>query len=1241
MPEQHLLPIALPRGRSGNTGFLTVYYAPRLKQAVPNGLMDYPEWMHWPDTLNSLTIQLRLGDSATSVWVTPTAVGISPDPDKWTNTFRGATPIKPHRFIDWSQTPLLPVPTSDFTEAVLDLYASIAANYPTNPPPGNDLLGVPDAAVLSSDALDAVVSSVEPMEMEGEKQLEEPRDPEWDFHEYVSMLGAHPEVLRHLGLAVEYEFQFPGAFGDPVSAMVRTNYEGLYGGNGAREVRVVTRTTKDFFAESSPFYREQDGGFLQLEVQKAYLSILDSYSTAGRLNQLGERVTDSDGSLPALTTRALTLVRPDLLAAFLNRTTRQNDIESAIYDQLYAGGGPVEIYAEDQCIGYHIDVLHLSDLSGGTWRSLFERQTDANGYQFLHDPTLNLTPDPDEGWTQTILVTEIDEQFPSPNPDQDFPIQPYALRRLDDQLYRWDGWSGAVRPPGSALDGTSGDVAETGPDVPDTNAWVQFAANYVVVPGTLPRLRFGETYQMRARCVDLAGNAMDLAAKSPAGTETKPETFGRLEPIAAPFVVRRAPRPVPGVGDEAVSVVLLSDYDIDDSKVEGQERLMFPGAVGQELCELHDVPNGGADPASYAVLADRSARAPADQWSVDPVSGEPVAEGNTRQNVAYLSDPFIERLRAYHYGEFQEYLAGLTGVWPAVTSSRLEVVAGAGSTEVNPDPTTELRFYVEKADILPVDLSYAPPVGEIDKFGLWHRISGADPDALRTTIERGGHWMFSARRPIRLIHAVRRPLLAPRVETWSHTRQNDSTGITITTTLQAERRSTGRVTLRARWTDLVDDVSQPGPAPRDGAAWLGRFTTPRDVNSLQYTIDGHRAELGDTKRHAATIDVEAFSSFSSYFTEERVVEVERAPIVVDERGFAKGTVVVRYGKEAAEAKLGIDYNIDENSGTLKRTRNSALKLGSDVTVRYVPLPVSRTSDEFAPFEVVFPNTATPPRPLVESVIPAFARARSKADHVTHDGRVVRVYLKRPWNLTGDGEALAVLVERSPGPVSNATRLGRDPIVTGASALPPVSVGALTNAYATVENYDGVHDLAMHTVVYDEASGRWFADIAVDTDVYRPFLQLVIARYQADSIPGRHLGPPVTLEPSRLGVSRSVTLTQTGDGYDVVVAGVEHAGIPADADSKTFAQNEVTATLQEADSNIADADLRWLTDLDVAVLQRAAGPDGTTWSGHVVAQPSGAPQRLVIEESEPALFGGETPDLVGSVIYTEVMELPAS
>ncbi|MCP4245846.1 MAG: hypothetical protein GY778_02250, partial [bacterium] len=183
-----------------------------------------------------------------------------------------------------------------------------------------------------------------------------------------------------------------------------------------------------------------------------------------------------------------------------------------------------------------------------------------------------------------------------------------------------------------------------------------------------------------------------------------------------PSVIRRTGRPVPGVGDEAVTVVLLSDYDIDDAKVESRERLMFPGRVGPDLCELHSEPNGGADPASYGLLADRDARAPEDQWSVDPSTGEPVAAGEPRQAVAYLADPYIGDLRTYRYGQGGgEYLAHLTGTWPEFTSARLEVIAGSGSTVVNPDATTELRFFVEKADIVVVDLSYAPLADEIHK----------------------------------------------------------------------------------------------------------------------------------------------------------------------------------------------------------------------------------------------------------------------------------------------------------------------------------------------------------------------------------------------------------------------------------------------------------------------------------------------------------------------------------------------
>ena len=79
-----------------------------------------------------------------------------------------------------------------------------------------------------------------------------------------------------------------------------------------------------------------------------------------------------------------------------------------------------------------------------------------------------------------------------------------------------------------------------------------------------------------------------------------------------------------------------------------------------------------------------------------------------------------------------------------------------------------------------------------------------------------------------------------------------------------------------------------------------------------------------------------------------------------------------------------------------------------MTVRYVALPISRVSTENGRDDVpmLLPNTAVPPPPVVAEVIPSFAQS---ADG-TRSGQVLRVYLDRPWLVTGDGEQLAVILD---------------------------------------------------------------------------------------------------------------------------------------------------------------------------------------------------------------------------------------
>ena len=677
---------------------------------------------------------------------------------------------------------------------------------------------------------------------------------------------------------------------------------------------------------------------------------------------------------------------------------------------------------------------------------------------------------------------------------------------------------------------------------------------------------------------------------------------------------------------------------------------MFPARVGQDLCELHGQPNGGVDATSYRLLATRDAREPDDPWETDAVTGEPIAGGRRRQLLRYLSDPFVGRLRAFHHGEAAEHLATIGGAWPAVNSARIDVVAGEAPTETNPDDATELRIAVAKADIHSVDLSYAPAEGGVEEFGLWHQLGATDQATLRPAIENGAHWMFSARAPLQLVHAVRRPLLPPQVVTtpdvtWTASREVGSTGVTFSTTVEIERRSTERLTLAARWVDLVDDLRADGPEPRRGGAPLGRFLTPRDTQSEpRFDIVDQRAELGDTRRHAATIDLEAFSSFSAYFTEERTGAISLRPTVIDRRGFAKATVSVT-AADGTAASEGTDYAVDYAAGKIAAIRGGRFVDGDEVTVRYVPLPVSRTSDEpgLEPFEFVFLSTKAPPPPNVVDVVPAFARQRTPVaggEDVTHDGNVVRIYLARPWNVSGDGERLAVLVERSAGDVPAATCVGRDPIVTGRTTA--LDASAFTRSTAVVESPDGVHDLAVHDVQYDADSRRWFADLVVETPMYRPFLRLVLARYQADSVAGQQLSPIVTLDPIRLGVNRTVRVRAGSGGtdeFDVTVSGPDHGGMTADDGTATLLTNELVVVHQRADAAIADADLRWRIDVSTAELPRVSTNGVSTWSATIAAPADGTPRRLVIEEREPALTGLVDPAVGGEIVYTDTVELP--
>ena len=221
MPVNHLLPFALPHGRKGTTGQLTVYFSPRLKESAR--LRRYSEWVDWPRTLRDLTLDVRVN----GVDASPRQVGVRASSAVWRAVFSRETPVQAHRFIDFTDTPLLPMASSDFSEAILELYLSMARLHPDGPPAGADLIAMATAAGLDlgvgdrpkSDSLAEAAAYRAPME--DAVDVDEPIEaPEFDFHASVSLLGHHPELLRHLGLAVDLEVDLPA---DPQQVTVSVN----------------------------------------------------------------------------------------------------------------------------------------------------------------------------------------------------------------------------------------------------------------------------------------------------------------------------------------------------------------------------------------------------------------------------------------------------------------------------------------------------------------------------------------------------------------------------------------------------------------------------------------------------------------------------------------------------------------------------------------------------------------------------------------------------------------------------------------------------------------------------------------------------------------------------------------------------------------------------------------------------------------------------------------------------------
>ena len=785
-----------------------------------------------------------------------------------------------------------------------------------------------------------------------------------------------------------------------------------------------------------------------------------------------------------------------------------------------------------------------------------------------------------------------------------------------------------------------------------------------------------------------------------AETVTAPRAFLRWDPVAPPALV---PRALYSEGESVRVLVIRSTVTQDPATLEVEvadsldlaQRHLAPPKTSQTQAELHgafdpiigETPTPASLRAALAVALrengsffDLDVASPDTPGGRDPVSGvalvtEPTAAGPLRtlplpageapaagqyvvHNVdelvlPYLPDPLARGVSIVFpdarlfpalptpfgiEGFTADYLVDARG-WPFVESYRLTLGSGPAA----------------RVDVADRVLAFALPAGTVQRarigsslhqralrmLGVWRSF----PTAITSNVGvaeaalDGYLWALTPSQPLRLVHAVPRPVEAPRPVTFRAERQWGATDTAFVGSVHLHGASTEQLSAEASWVDVIDN---PGDTrwrerPSNGLAfttitneierlavfeprseeWMPREQADADDPTVWFHRVTH--DFGDTKHRRVNYRLRASTRFREFFPPAQLT----------------GDPAVAF---------------DDGASTVS-----------------------------AELTVSVPSSARPAPPIVHSTIPLFrwshddpsgTEPASANDETAQRGQPiaerherlagVRIYLQRPWFSSGEGELLAVLTGNavtSAGPVS---AWAQDPIWADDGSVASVSLGnsQLEDPWRDMGVDDALHPArpitseanltlplaADGTKTYrarawgyrpqfNEARGLWHVDVAISPGASAwPFLRLAVARYQPESLPGLELSSPVRCDFVQVPPERGVVASRTDERcVRVVVTGPvprrRWAFGDAAPDSRVPLSSErvMVARLQRKDPELA-GDLGWIT-VDVSELPVQATDAATrtvSWGDELRADqdvtlrrpgPGVSTWRVVVEEWE--------------------------
>jgi hypothetical protein len=873
--------------------------------------------------------------------------------------------------------------------------------------------------------------------------------PTIDFHKMLSTLGNYPQLMRALGLVIDLEIPIPSGVSTSTVKVIPTwspnSPPSAFSTDFCELTACMVNPSQGQFYAQPASGSQIVNGMLNLSDGTSYPVVdVDVPGSALKMANLADRLTaapvspaptasttpkpmmlqastahptatapqtttapaapqaSSTTPLPALRTSGFSVAqtnRAQSFAAAMAKVAANNKaLEANQPDQ-------VTNYADDLVRGYRVDVW---DSKSQTWHSLCQRK---GTYNFF---AANLTREyDDEGFVQLGVTQPVSGTTSGSQPPSDLYLQ--------ESMFTWNGWSLVAPLPGNTISPGGTPQAPNNPTVAPSSppSGFNMVASFAVPPGTLPRLRFGTTYRIRARVVDLAGNS--LAFNAPNLTDfslaTAATVYSRYEPVVAPAVVlTKTLDGTKSPGESLGRVVLRSNYDataanyatvysqlVSDPTYTGYTlRLIAPPQTSEQMAERHsmlDSPSGPmmSDPTTYQMIATLSGGA----FPLDPQTRLPVQSSLT---TPYLPDPLCQGASFAMLDSNNNLVATLPAVsfypggvtWPGAIPFLLKIVEGTGNTSWQWDaPSQTLTVQIAKAEVVTFNLSSLLSTsnlgaGNLHMMGVWNWIKEAAPAnlaQLQQNIGAGSFWLLTPSRQIVIVHAVQQPLIAPQFHSLTPNRSLGETYsyIVDNRAMPIDGKSTVKVDFEAAWQEPLDDVSNPnGPTTLNGSAHVVEWDiTPQQtaieiVSAVALPAGPPAAALPAAKAPSKPVQQHVVAA---PLVQQKAVtpatQALAATTLASAASLKAGTLIpidvhaVRSPAElAALEQFGYSFRHDFGDTKYRKVNYSAV-----ATTRFAeyfpikdPSQLTRTSPTVA---VDVPSSARPPRPSVLYAIPTF------------------------------------------------------------------------------------------------------------------------------------------------------------------------------------------------------------------------------------------------------------------------------